>query len=108
MDRFLRAFSDFIIRHRLLLLAAIVLVTMFFAWQCTRITVNNDMDTWLPERDRTAELIRQADRDFSSNDILFCVVIVIIVVPIVAISIIHPFVVQRRANNGGNAAAQWW
>jgi len=74
MDRFLRAFSTFVIRNRIALLVVIILITAFFGWQCTRLTVNNDMDTWLPERDRTAELIRQADRDFSSNDILFCIV----------------------------------
>ncbi|HPI92519.1 MAG TPA: MMPL family transporter [Deltaproteobacteria bacterium] len=74
MDRFLRAFSDFVIRRRTILLIIILLTTAYFAWQCTRLTVNNDMDTWLPEKDKTAELIRQADRDFSSNDILFTVI----------------------------------
>lgn len=75
MDRLLRRLSEFIIGHRILVvafLAAITCVLVFTA--ATRLTINNDHDTWLPRHNEVAKLLRQADADFSSNVMLFAVI----------------------------------
>ncbi|MCU0575746.1 MAG: MMPL family transporter [Desulfobacterota bacterium] len=74
MERHLRRLSDFIIRRKVPVLIVILLITGFFAYMSTKLTVNNDHDTWLPQHNEVAKLLRQADKDFSSNIMLFAVI----------------------------------
>ena len=74
MERHLRRFSDFIIGHKVSVLILLLLVTGFFIYMSTKLTVNNDHDTWLPQHNEVARLLRQADKDFSSNVMLFAVI----------------------------------
>ncbi|MGC9323670.1 MAG: efflux RND transporter permease subunit [Desulfomonilia bacterium] len=74
MKKHLESFSEWIIGHRLVLLVVFALVTVAFATLALRLEVNNDHDTWLPQHDKVAQLLRQADKDFSSNVMLFCVI----------------------------------
>jgi len=74
MERHLRRFSDFIINHKVHVLVLMLAITVFFIYMGTKLTVNNDHDTWLPQHNEVARLLRQADRDFSSNVMLFAVI----------------------------------
>ena len=75
MERHLRRFSDFIINHRIVVLLVLALLTGILVYMAaTRLTVNNDHDTWLPQHNEVAKLLRQADKDFSSNVMLFAVI----------------------------------
>ncbi|HOJ12999.1 MAG TPA: efflux RND transporter permease subunit [Deltaproteobacteria bacterium] len=75
MNRLLGRMSEFIVRQRVAVLAVTVAVTCVMVFMiATRITVNNDHDTWLPKHNEVAKLLRQADEDFSSNVMLFAVI----------------------------------
>jgi len=74
MGRFMDSFSRYIIAHRWGLILLLSVVTILLAYLATGLKINNDHDTWMPRHDRTAQLLREVDSEFSSNVMLFCVI----------------------------------
>jgi len=49
MDHFMKRLADFVIKRRLLVLVIIALITLFFLYQCTRLSVSTDFNELLPQ-----------------------------------------------------------
>ncbi len=73
IDAMMQSLSRWILKYRWALLALIVLLTAAFGYATKDLVVDNDFDNWLPENDRVSELYRMADKQFSSNALVFVV-----------------------------------
>ena len=65
--------SRLVIRYRWILLPAMLIATVGFAYQTRRLTSDYDYEAWLPDGDEVAELIRQVDAEFSATMVLFAI-----------------------------------
>jgi predicted RND superfamily exporter protein len=74
MSRPLDRVSRRIVENRWALLAFIGVCTVVFGLSALRLDVNNDHSTWLPRHDKTAQLLLQVDKEFSSNVMVFTVI----------------------------------
>lgn len=64
---------DGIIRFRWFIITILVGLTAFSVYLMKDLQINNDYETWLPVNDRVGDLLRQIDREFSSNTLLLVV-----------------------------------
>lgn len=71
-NRFARLIES-IIRLRWLLVAIMAVLTAVSFFLMKDLKINNDYETWLPVNDRVGDLLRQIDREFSSNTLLLVV-----------------------------------
>ncbi|HPI93502.1 MAG TPA: MMPL family transporter [Deltaproteobacteria bacterium] len=71
-NRFMRLI-DGIIRFRWFIVALMVVLTALSVYLMKDLKINNDYETWLPVNDRVGDLLRQIDREFSSNTLLLVV-----------------------------------
>ena len=67
----MKAFSTWVIRYRWVLLIAMIAVTAVLGYATKNLKSNYDYESWLPEGDEVAELVREVDRDFSATMVLF-------------------------------------
>ncbi|MEW6440198.1 MAG: MMPL family transporter [bacterium] len=72
-ESFMARFTRGLFRYRWWILSLILLITAGLAYSTRHLEVNNDYDTWLPARDRIAEMYRIVDRQFSANALVFVV-----------------------------------
>ncbi len=70
----LQKFNGELIRYRWVIFFGIILFTCGLAYSIQFLKVNNDYDSWLPGNDKVAELVREVDRKYSNNTLVFIVV----------------------------------
>jgi len=74
MKKRLAGFIEWVFGHRAVFLIVVAAITGVFVVMSLGLEINNAHDTWLPEHDRVAQLLRQVDDDFSSNVMIFSVI----------------------------------
>jgi hypothetical protein len=72
-ESMMELFGQRVIRHRWVLLGLLALLTGGLIRSANHLVVDNDFDNWLPENDRVSELYRLADKQFSSNAVVFAI-----------------------------------
>ena len=69
----MRTFSRLVIRFRWVLLIALTAATVVFGFEIGNMSSNYEFESWLPDKDDVAELVREVDKDFSSTMVMFAV-----------------------------------
>jgi uncharacterized protein len=69
-DTVWRQYVTWLTRNPYKIIAAILVVTAFFAFQATHIRLNNTRDLWLPSGDRYVETTREIQQIFGGRDIV--------------------------------------
>ncbi len=69
----MRTFSEWVIRYRWILLLAMMAATVGFGYEIRNMTSNYDYESWLPERDEVAKLVKEVDREFSATMVMFAI-----------------------------------
>jgi len=69
----MKTLSRLVIRFRWILLMAMVAATAAFGYEIGNMTTNYEYESWLPEKDDVAELIREVDKEFSATMVMFAV-----------------------------------
>ncbi len=69
----MRKFSEWVIRYRWILLLAMTAATVGFGYEIRNMTSNYDYESWLPERDEVAKLVKEVDREFSATMVMFAI-----------------------------------
>lgn len=70
----MKRLTAFVFRHRVLIIAVFVAMTLFFAYWIKDITVNSDVVTYLPKGDAAVRLFNHLGEKFGQNDVVLVAV----------------------------------
>ena len=69
----MKTFSRLVIRYRWILLIAMMAATAGFGYEIRNMRSNYEYESWLPEGDEVAELVREVDKEFSATMVMFAI-----------------------------------
>ncbi|MFQ6082683.1 MAG: RND family transporter [Candidatus Aminicenantia bacterium] len=68
-----KTLAKIFIRYRIIVILFVSFLTIFLLIQTHKLEVNNDMDTWLPQKDKVTKLFKETGKIFASNSVVFVI-----------------------------------
>ncbi len=69
----MKTFSQLVIRYRWILLLVMAAITAGLGYEIRNTTSNYEYESWLPEGDDVAELVKEVDKEFSATMVMFVI-----------------------------------